>query len=101
MPRPQPGSARDLIELTLGYGLIVFILWIPEFPQRILSPVALIVILAIVLARRPNLADLGLSARGLIASLWILPAAVVLAVVSVLIAKQLGTLHALYRNDIK
>ncbi|MGC2698066.1 MAG: CPBP family intramembrane glutamic endopeptidase, partial [Candidatus Angelobacter sp.] len=37
----------------------------------------------------------------LVPSLWILPAAVVLAIVSVLIAKQLGTLHALYQSDIK
>ena len=101
MSRTERGFARDLIELVLGYGLIVFILWIPELPQRILSPVALIVTLAIVLARRPRLDDLGLSRRGLVSSLWILPAAIVLAIVSVLIAKQLGTLHALYQNDVK
>src|ERR1700756_1604898 len=101
MPRPEPGPARDLIELILGYGLIVFILWIPEFPQRMLSPVALIVTLAIVLARRPSLSDLGLSRRGLVRSLWILPAALVLAVVSVVVARQLGTLHALYKGDFK
>src|SRR5579864_7281194 len=74
MSRPEPGPVRDLIELIFGYGLIVFILWMPEFPQRILSPVALIVTLAIVLARRPSLDDLGLSRRGLISSLWNLPA---------------------------
>jgi membrane protease YdiL (CAAX protease family) len=101
MPRPEPGSARDLIELILGYGLIVFVLWIPEFPQRILSPIALIVTLAIVLARRPTLDDLGLSRRGLVRSLWILPAAVVLAILSVLMARQIGTLHALYKGDFK
>jgi membrane protease YdiL (CAAX protease family) len=101
MSRTEPGFGRDLIELILGYGLIVFILWIPEFPQRILSPVALVVTLAIVLARRPSLDDLGLSRRGLVSSLWILPATVVLAIVSVLVANQLGTLHALYQNDLK
>jgi hypothetical protein len=101
MSRPEPGPARDLIELILGYGLIVFILWIPEFPQRILSPVALLVTLAIVLARRPSLSDLGLGRRGLVRSLWILPAAIALAVVSVLVAKQLGTLHELYKGDFK
>ncbi len=47
MSRPAPGSARDLAELVLGYGLILFILWMPEFPQRILTPVALVVTLAI------------------------------------------------------
>jgi hypothetical protein len=69
--RPEPGSARHLIAL-IGYGLIVFILWMPEFPQRILSPVALFVALA-----------------------------VVLAIASVLVAKQVGTLPALYKSDFK
>src|ERR1700730_8128196 len=101
MSRLEPAPARDLIELILGYGLIVFILWIPEVPQRLLSPVALIVTLAIVLARRPSLDDLGLTRRGLISSFWILPAAIVVAIASVLAAKQLGTLHALYKGDFK
>jgi hypothetical protein len=101
MSRPQPASVSDLIELLLAYGLILFVLWIPDFPQRILSPVALIVTLAIVLARRPSLDDLGLSRRGLARSFWILPAAIVLAILSALVAKQMGTLHALYKGDFK
>ena len=101
MSRPQPASVRDLIELLLAYGLILVVLWIPDFPQRILSPVALIVTLAIVLARRPSLDDLGLSRRGLARSFWILPATIVLAIASALVAKQMGTLHALYKGDFK
>ena len=65
-PRPEPGSARDLIELILGYGIILFVLWTPEFPQLILSPVALLATLAIVLARRPTLDELGLGRGGLV-----------------------------------
>jgi hypothetical protein len=101
MSRPAPGSARDLIELILGFGLIVFVLWMPEFPQHILSPVALVVTLTIVLARRPSLEDLGISWRGLVPSLWILPAATVLVLVSLLVAKHIGTLHPLYKGDFK
>jgi len=101
MPRPEPGSARDLFELLLGYGLILFVLWMPEFPQRILSPVALIVTLAIVLASRPSLDDLGVARRGLAPSFWILPAAIVVAIVSLLVAKRIGTLHPLYKGDLK
>jgi hypothetical protein len=99
MPRPEPAAARDVTELLLSYGLILFTLWIPENPQRILSPVALIVTLAIVLASRPTADDLGLTSRGLARSFWILPAAVVLTIASVLVAKQIGTLHALYKAD--
>lgn len=101
MSRSWPGFARDLLEIILGYGLILFVLWMPEFPQRILSPVALLVTLAIVLARRPGMADLGIGLRGLAASFWILPAALVLALASLLVAKQIGTLHPLYKGDFK
>jgi|SRR5208282_2443966 len=101
MSRPKPASARDVVELTLGYGLILFAIWTPDFPQRILSPVALLVTLTIVLARRPGLDDLGLGCRGLVAPFWILPAAIVLAALSMWIAKQFGTLHALYRGDLR
>ncbi len=99
MSQQQPGFTRDLVELIVGYGLIVFVIWMPEFPQRILSPVALFVTLAIVLARRPSLEDLGLSRRGLGASFWILPAAVMLSIASLLVANQIGTLHPLYKGD--
>ncbi|HKH98323.1 MAG TPA: CPBP family intramembrane glutamic endopeptidase [Candidatus Sulfotelmatobacter sp.] len=99
MSRPEPGSARDLAELILGYGLIVFVIWMPEFPQRILSPLALLATLAVVLARRPGLDELGLGRRGLVPSLWILPAVVVFAIASLFVAKQLGTLHPLYKGD--
>jgi membrane protease YdiL (CAAX protease family) len=101
MSRPEPARARDLTEILLGYGLILFILWMPETPQRILTPVAFIVTLTIVLARRPTLDDLGLTHRGLARSFWILPAAILVTIVSVLVAKQSGTLHSLYKADFK
>lgn len=101
MSRPEPGSARDLTELVLAYGLIVFVLWMPELPQRILSPVALVVTLAIVLARRPSWDDLGIGRRGLVPSLWILPAAIALTITSLLVAQRIGTLHPLYKGDFK
>jgi membrane protease YdiL (CAAX protease family) len=101
MSRSEHGFARDLIELILGYGLILFVLWMPEFPQRILSPVALVVTLSIVLARCPSLDDLGVGLRGLGRSFWILPAAIVVAIVSVAVARRIGTLHPLYKGDFK
>ncbi len=97
----EPGTARDLIEVTLGFGLILFVLWMPSFPQRILSPVAFVVTLGVVLARRQSLDELGLGRRGLAASLWILPAAMVITIVSVLIARRIGTLHVLYQADLQ
>jgi hypothetical protein len=101
MSHPESGSTRDLIELIFGYALIVSIIWMPEFPQRILSPIALVVTLAIVLARRPSLDDLGVGRRGLAQSWWIVPAAIIVTVASVLVAKRIGTLHPLYKGDLK
>jgi membrane protease YdiL (CAAX protease family) len=101
MSSSQPSLARDLAELIFGYGLILFVIWMPEHPQRILSPVALVVTFAIVVARRPSRDELGLGRRGLLPSLWILPAAAVLAVFSVLLAKRLGTFHPLFHGDVR
>ena len=95
----HPSRARDLTELILGYGLIVGIIWTPEHLQRFLSPIALLFTLSVVLARRQSREDLGLGWRGLIPSLWILPAAVALAGLSILAAAKVGTLHPLYKAD--
>jgi hypothetical protein len=96
---PPPSRARDLTELILGYGIVVGIIWTPEHLQRFLSPVALLFTLSVALARRQSRDELGLGWRGLIASLWILPAAVALAAVSIVIAREIGTLHPLYKAD--
>jgi len=76
MSHVHSSRARDLIELILGYGLIVGIIWTPEHLQRMLSPIALVLTLLVVLARRQSRDELGLGWRGLIPSLWILPAAI-------------------------
>jgi hypothetical protein len=126
MSHSAPSPARDLAELIVGFGFIVLILWVPTPMQRILSPIALVGTLAVVLLGRshrnfrktirverdapagedagnghPGANELGLGRYDLIRSVWILPAACALTVVSVLIAKKLGTLHPLYKGDFK
>lgn len=99
MSRVPASRIRDLIELILGYGAIVGVIWTPEHLQRILSPFVLALTLSVVLAQGKNRDELGLGWRGLIPSLWILPAAVALAALSVFIAAKIGTLHPLYKGD--
>ena len=101
MSRLQPGKTRDLVEFIFGFGLILFVIWMPDFPQRVLSPLALVATLSIVLVQRRSLQELGLSWSGLVRSLWILPAAVALGAVSMLVAAKIGTLHSLYKGDFK
>jgi hypothetical protein len=99
MSRENPSRTRDLAELILGYGVIVGVIWTPEHLQRIFSPMVLVLTLLVVLARGQNRDELGLGWRGLMPSLWILPAAIVLAGLSVFVAAKIGTLHPLYKGD--
>ena len=55
--------------------------------------------LLVVLAHRHNRDELGLGARDFVRSLWILPAAAGLAVLSIFAAAKIGTLHPLYKAD--
>ena len=96
---PSPSRTHDLVESILGYGAIVGVIWTPEHLQRMLSPFALAFTLLVVLARRRSPDELGVGRRGLIPSLWILPAAIALAALSMFVAAKLGTLHPLYKGD--
>ena len=99
MSNVAPSRTRDLLELILGYGAIVGVIWLPEHLQRLASPFVLALTLLIVLAGHEGRDDLGFGTRGLIASLWILPAALALSALSVFVAAKAGTLHPLYKGD--
>ncbi len=99
MASVRTSRTRDVIELMLGYGLIVGVIWMPEQLQRTFSPVVLLLTLGIVLVRRHGLDELGLGTRGLLSSLWILPAAIALFALSIFVAGKIGTLHPLYKAD--
>jgi CAAX prenyl protease-like protein len=94
-----PVSIRTLTELILGFAGILMVLWLPRHEQAIVGPIVLLTPLALVLWRRPTLNELGLGVRGLLSSLWILPAAVGFSIVSILAAQNLGTFHDLYQPD--
>ncbi|MGB8916876.1 MAG: CPBP family intramembrane glutamic endopeptidase, partial [Candidatus Sulfotelmatobacter sp.] len=81
------------------YGAVVGVIWTPEHLQRFLAPMVLVLTLSVVLARGQSREDLGVGRRGLVASLWILPAALALAAVSMFVAAKIGTLHPLYKAD--
>jgi membrane protease YdiL (CAAX protease family) len=93
-------SVRDLIELIAGFAGIMVVLWLPTHLQLIFGPIALVVPATLVMLRRPRVNDLGFGFRGFVSSLWILPAAVALSVLSVLVAQNVGTFHPLYQPDL-
>jgi membrane protease YdiL (CAAX protease family) len=95
----QGNFSRELAELLIGFSAILAVLWLPMHEQLIFGPIALLAPLAMVLAKRPSLTELGLGMRGLMASLWILAAAIGLTFVSVIVAQKIGTYHPLYNPD--
>jgi membrane protease YdiL (CAAX protease family) len=95
----EPGLARDFAELAIGFLAIMAVLWLPTHEQLIFGPLVLLAPLAMTIARRPHLNELGLGWRGLLPSLWILPAAAGLTIASVLVARSAGTFHPLYAPD--
>jgi membrane protease YdiL (CAAX protease family) len=98
--RQAQGASRSLVELSLGFAFIMLVLWLPTREQLIVGPLAMLAPLAMVLWRRPGLDQLGLGWPEFLSSLWILPAAVGLAIVSVVLARSAGTLHGLYKADV-
>ena len=98
-PRPNT-SLRTLAELTIGFVAIVAVLWLPTRQQLIFGPIALLSPLILVLLQKPTLGELGLHWRGMVSSLWILPAAALAAVAGILVARAAGTFHELYKPDL-
>ncbi len=88
--------ARDLFELCIGYGLILATIWTPNPAQRILYWLAFAWIAITSILRRKEVENHGLGLRGLLPSLWIVGAAIVIALAGIALARHLHTLHLLY-----
>jgi hypothetical protein len=93
-------SLRSLAELSIGFAAILVVLWLPTREQLIFGPIALLSPLILLLLQRPTLSELGLHWRGFASSLWILPAAAVLAAAGILMARAAGTFHELYKAEL-
>jgi hypothetical protein len=99
---------RALLELAVAYALILLVIWTPHSIQRVLY-IAAVVVLAGILALSFESCDklagvpseyvrwggkLGLRRTNLLRSLWVAIAALLLAVILILVAAHLHTLHA-------
>lgn len=87
---------RDLLELAIGYGLVLAAIWTPMPIQRIFFWLSLTTIILFTALRYESLSSLGLAVAGMGRSLWIVAAAAVLATIAVLTARELGTFHSVF-----
>ncbi len=93
----QPRSTRrDLLEITVGYTLILATIWTANPTQRVLYWLAFAWIVATTWARRDGWTALGLGRKGLLQSLWVFGVALVLSAAMVFLAWRTHTLHRLH-----
>jgi hypothetical protein len=89
-------ARRDLLELAVGYTLIMATIWTPNPTQRVLYWLAFCWIVATTWARNEGRTALGLGAKGLLQSLWVVGVALVLSAIAIFIASRTHTLHRLH-----
>jgi len=86
-------TRRDLLELSIGYGLILLVVWTPQPCQRIFFWAALAWIAAVTVVSFDGARAMGLHRRGFLRSLWIVALAMLLAAVAVTLAERFHTSH--------
>jgi membrane protease YdiL (CAAX protease family) len=91
--RPQRGR-RDLVDLAVGFGLILTAIWTPQPWQRWVDWTALAWVLLITTMTFDGWDANGLRESGLLRSLWVVGAALAVAGVAIVLSARLNTLHA-------
>ena len=92
-PRDANRRRRDLLELILGYALILLVLWTPRPWQKWFYWVAATFLIAVLLLSFRGFQSMGLRTANLARSLWIVGAALLLCAAAVAIAASAGTLQ--------
>jgi hypothetical protein len=92
-PIAAGGKQRNLLELSIGYGLILLAVWTPQPWQRVFSGAALAWIMLVVGLSFEGWTEMGLHISGSLRALWVVGLALVLAVAASTLAGRLHTLH--------
>ena len=93
MPIGTQSRHRDLLELSIGYALILVVLWTPRPWQRLLYGVTAAFLIAVLCLSFRGFQSMGLRTANLARSLWIVGVALLLSATAVLISAHAGTLQ--------
>jgi hypothetical protein len=89
----SPRRRRDLLELLVGYGLILLVIWTPNPWQRLLYWLAAGFILVVSWRSFNGWSAMGVRWSNLLQSLWIVGLGLLGAAVAIAIAYRIGTLR--------
>jgi hypothetical protein len=93
LPLGTQSRRRDLLELALGYALILLVLWIPRPWQRLLYCLAAAFLIVVLCLSFQGFQSMGLRTANLARSLWIVGVALLLCATAVVISAHAGTLQ--------
>jgi len=92
-PTDQHRKRRDLVEICVGYTLILAVIWAPRPWQRILYFPVAAVLVTILLISFPGWTAMGLRTTNLARSIWIAGVSLLMAAIAILIAARCHTLQ--------
>jgi hypothetical protein len=91
---PADRHRRDLVELAVGYTLILIVIWTPRPWQRMIYFVAAGFIIAATWRSFPGWSAMGLRTANFARSMWLAGVALLVAAVEIYMAGRMATLHA-------
>lgn len=92
-PLPAPSRRRSLIELAIGYALILLVIWTPRPWQHMLYWAPVLWILTTMALSFTGWRPMGFRTGNLLRMLWVVGAALLIAAAAVLLAIRMRTLH--------
>jgi hypothetical protein len=93
-PEDLPRSKRrDLLELSIGYALILIVIWTPRPWQRLVYIAAAIFLAAVLCLSFDGWKSWGLRTANLGCSIWVVGVALLMAGIAVAIGHHMGTLR--------
>jgi len=92
-PASNSVRRRDLLELAIGYTLILLVIWTPRLWQRALYAATALFLATVTWRSFRSLHGIGVRRANLLRSMWIAGAAVAIAAATLLVSSRLHALH--------